>query len=79
MVNSSTQNRIKKFQLLQNRAARLVEGRTGYISTEDMEALHVKLNLRILGDRRKISMLKMIYKLSRNIENMHMYRPERVL
>ena len=47
LVDSSTQNRIKKLKPLQNRAVRLVEKMTGYISTEDMEALHVKLNLRI--------------------------------
>ena len=79
LVNSSTQRRIKKLQTLQNRAIRIIEKRTGYISTEDMDELHWKLRLKKLCDRRKMFMLKMMYKLILKEENVNTYRPEVVL
>ena len=79
VVDASTQSKIKKLQPLQNRAIRTIEKLTGYISTQDMNALHVKLNLEMLNDRRKRFILKLIYKLSRDVENVNTYRPERVL
>ena len=75
VVNASTQAKIKKLQPLQNRAIRTVEKRTGYISTEAMNDLHVKLKLALLTDRRKRFMLKLVYKLSHDMEN----RPEMAL
>ena len=53
VVNASTQSKIKKLQALQNRAICTIEKRTGDISTEDINDLHVKLNLAVLTDRRK--------------------------
>ena len=79
VVDASTQSKIKKLQPLQNRAIRTIEKLTGCISTQDMNVLHVKLNLEMLNDRRKRFMLKLIYKLSRDVENVNTYRPERVL
>ena len=66
-------------QPLQNRAIRIIEKRTGYISTEDMDELHVKNRLKKLCDRRKMFMLKMMYKLSLKEENVNTYRPDVVL
>ena len=79
VTNSSTQGKIKKLQPLQNRAVRTIEKLTGYVSTQRMNELHAKLNLEMLNDRRKRFMLKFMYKLSRDVENVNMYRPERVL
>ena len=59
LFNSSTQSKIGKLQPLQNRAIRIVEKRTGYISTLEMKNLYVKLNLKMLNDRRKLFMLKL--------------------
>ena len=74
LVNSSMQRKIVKLQPLQNRAIKIIEKCTGYISTEDVNKLHVKLKL--LQDRRKMFMLKIMYKLSRDAENVNTYRPE---
>ena len=79
LVNSSTQCKMKKLQPLQNRAIRIVEKRTGYVSTPDMNNSHVKLNLKMLNDRRKMFMLKLMFKLSKDVENVNTYRPERIL
>ena len=79
VVNSSTQRKISKLQPLQNKAVRIIEKKVGYISTEEMEAIHKKLNLKPLNIRRKRFMLKMVYKLSQEEENVNMYRPEIVL
>ena len=79
VTNSSTQCKIKKLQPLQNRAIRTIEKCRGYVSTADMKELHSKLNLRMLHDRRKIFMLKLMFKLSKEMENVNDYRPERVL
>ena len=79
LVNSSTQRRISKLQPLQNKAIRIIETCTGYISTMDIDKLHVKLNLKLLRVRRNIFMLKMMYKLSRIEENVNRYRPEMML
>ena len=76
LVNSSTQRKIVKLQPLQNRAIKIIEKCTGYISTENMKNLHVKLKLKMLQDRRKMFMLKIMYKLSRDAENVNTYRPE---
>ena len=46
---------------------------------EDMKKLHVKHNLKMLHDRRKLFMLKIMYKLSREAENVNTYRPEVML
>ena len=79
VVNSSTQRKIKKLQPLQNRAIRTIEKRSGYISTEEMKELHPKLNLKLLHNRRKLFMLKLMYKLSQDPENVNRYRPEMLL
>ena len=57
VVNSCTQAKIKILQPLQNRAVKIVEKRTGYISTDDMKNLHVKLKPVMLEERRKMFML----------------------
>ena len=41
-----------------------------------MENLHNKLHLDLLCNRRKMFMLKMMYKLSCDVENVNMYRPD---
>ena len=64
VTNSSSQCKIKKLQPLQNRAIRTIEKRRGYVSTADMKELHSKLNLRMLHERRKIFMLKLMFKLT---------------
>ena len=79
LVNSSTKRKIKKLQPLQNRAVRIISKRSGYISTEDMNALHLRFRLQHLENRRKMFMLKMMYKLSLKDENLDKYRPDRIL
>ena len=79
LMESSTQKKIKKLQPLQNKAIRIVKKLNGYISTEEMDELHVELHLRLLSDRRKRFMLMLIYKLSLDDANVNMYRPERML
>ena len=76
LVNSSTQRKIGKLQPLQNRAIRTILKCTGYISTEEMENLHETQHLKLLSTRRKLFMLKMMYKISLIDENVDMYRPE---
>ena len=61
LVESSTQRKICKLQPLQNRAVRIVKKLNGYISTNEMEALHKPLHLRFLSERGKIFMLMYIY------------------
>ena len=41
-----------------------------------MEGLHRKLNLKLVCNRRKLFMLKMVYTLSQDAEDMNNYRPE---
>ena len=79
LVNSSTQRRISKLQPLQNRAVRIVKRVTGHISTVEMRKMHEDLNLKWLDNRRKLFMLKMMYKLSRDENNIERYRPEMLL
>ena len=79
LVESSTQKKIKKLQPIQNRAVRIVKRLNGYISTEKMEKLHVELHLKLLSERRKMFMLMLIYKLSRDKTNVNTYRPEMLL
>ena len=44
-----------------------------------MKNLHLKLNLKVLSEHRKMCMLKLLLKLSQDMENINSYRPERVL
>ena len=44
-----------------------------------MENIHKQLNLKLLGDRRKLFMLNLMYKLSKDQENVNRYRPEILL
>ena len=44
-----------------------------------MKELHSKLNLKLLNERRQIFMLKLMYKLSQDNENVNRYRPEMIL
>ena len=39
----------------------------------------MKLNRKMLSERRKMFMLKLLYKLSQDMENVNTYRPDRVL
>ena len=81
LVNSSTQRKIKRLQPLQNRAIRTIEKHSGYryISTEEMKELHSKFRLKMLSERRNIFMLKLMYTLNQELENVNTYRPEMVL
>ena len=79
LVESSTQKKIKKLQPIQNRAVRIVNRLNGYISTAEMEKLHVELHLKLFSERRKMFMLMLIYKLSRDKTNVNTYRPEMLL
>ena len=76
LVNSSTQRKISKLQPLQNKAVKIIEKCMGYVSTADKKNLHSKLNLKMLQERRKMFMLKIMYKLSKDMENVNTYRPE---
>ena len=76
LVNSSTQRKITKLQPIQNKALKIIEKCTGYVSRADMKKIHEKHKLKILQDRRKLFMLKMVYKLSMDAENVNTYRPE---
>ena len=58
---------------------RTVKKLNGYISTNDMKTLHKDLNLKLLYYRRKMFMLKMMYKLSKDESNVERYRPEMLL
>ena len=79
VVNSSTQRKISKLQPLQNRAVRITKRLGGYISTMEMRNMHKELNLKWLDYRRKMFMLKMMYKLSKDESNIERYRPEMLL
>ena len=79
LVNSSTQRKILKLQPVQNRAVRIVKKLNGYVSTTEMELLHKQLNLKLLTERRKRFMLILMYKLSKDEENVNNYRPEMLL
>ena len=57
-----------KLQPLQNRAIHIVEKRYGYVNSAEMKELHTKLNLKMLRDRRKMFMLKLMFKFSQEDE-----------
>ena len=57
----------------------LISPLTGYISTADVENYHKILNLKLLSERRKMFMLTLMYKLSKDEENVNRYRPEILL
>ena len=44
-----------------------------------MKELHSKFRLKMLSERRNIFMLKLMYTLSQELENVNTYRPEMVL
>ena len=79
LVNSSTQKKIVKLQPLQNRAIRIINKLSGHVSTADMKGHHVRLKLKMLSERRKMFMLTLMYKLSKEEENINRYRPEIML
>ena len=76
LVNCSSQKKIDKLQPLQNRAIRIINKLSGYVSTEEMKGYHKMLNLKTLSERRKLFMLILIYKFSKDEENVNRYRPE---
>ena len=76
VVNSSTSRVIKKLQPLQNRAVKVILGITMYVSTEEMNRFHVQLSLMKLCDRKKLFMLKMMYKYSQREEYVEQYKPQ---
>ena len=69
----------RKLQPLQNRAVHTVKKVSGYISTLDMKEMPKDLNLKRLDDRGKLFMLKMMYKMSKDENNIEHYRPEMLL
>ena len=75
---SSTQRKIAKLQPLQNKAVKIIENIYEYVSTIDMRNVHDKLKLKMLKDRRKI-MLKIMYKLSKDPQNVNTYLPEIIM
>ena len=79
IVNSSNKRKIKKLQLLQNRAIRITSNPKGYISTEETDDYHKRLHLDLLENKIKYFMLKLMYKLSCLDCNIACYRPNRVL
>ena len=79
LVDSSTQRKILKIQPVQNRAIRIVKRLNGYVSTNEMENLHRQLHLKLLSERRKMFMVMLMYKLSRDKDNVDTYRPEMTL
>ena len=58
------------------RPVRIIRKINGYFSSDEMEDLHRQLNLKPLAERRKLFMLKLVYKLSREEENINNYRPQ---
>ena len=42
-----------------------------YVSTEDMKGYHKMLNLKMLSERRKLFMLTLMYKFSKDEENVN--------
>ena len=79
MTESSTQRKIGKLQPLQNRAVKIVCLINNYVSTEEMRNLHNELGLMLLRNRRKVNMLKLVFKYSKSIENVETRRPDVVL
>ena len=79
VIDSSTQKLIKRLQPLQNRAIKTITRRNGYVSTEDMDALHSDLHLMKLNVRRKMFMSVYMYKLSQNHDALNVHRPDRIL
>ena len=79
LVNTSTQRKIAKLQPLQNRAVRIIKKLSGHVSTSDMRNLYDSLNLKLLYYRRKMFMLKMMYRLIKDESNIERYRPEILL
>ena len=79
LTESSTQRKIGKLQPLQNRAVKIVCLINNYVSTEEMRNLHNELGLMLLRNRRKVNMLKLVFKYSKSIENVETRRPDVVL
>ena len=44
-----------------------------------MKNLHMKLNLKMLSEITKMFMVKLLFNLSQDMENVNSYRPERML
>ena len=57
----------------------IVRKLTGCISTLEMNNLLKELNLKLLENRRKYFMLNLMYKLSKEEDNIERYRPEMLL
>ena len=68
IVESATSRVIKKLQPLQNRAVKIVLGINRYVSTEEMKDMHDQLSLVSLAERRKLFMLKLMFKYSQHDE-----------
>ena len=65
IANSTTSRATRKLQPLQNRAVKIILGINRYVSTEEMKDLDVQLFLMNLAERRKMFMLKMMFKYSK--------------
>ena len=61
---------------LQNRAIKIILGINRYVSTEEMNNLHVQVSLMKLSERRKLFMLKMMYEYSQYEECVDHYKPK---
>ena len=76
IVDSSISRIIRKIQPLQNCSIKIILGINRYVSTDEMNMLHVQLSLMKLSERRKMFMLKMMYKYSQYEEYVDQYRPK---
>ena len=69
IADSLLQDKVRKLQVLQNRALRIVYGKKGYVSSAELDSMHVESKLQKLEDRRKYFVLKLIHKYSKVTEN----------
>ena len=78
ITESSLRKKISKLQPLQNRAVKMILRRYEYICSADMLLLHEQSGLQMLDMRRKIFMLCFMFKYSKKIEHLDLYRPDMV-
>ena len=76
IAESATSRVIKKLQPLQNRAVKIILGINMYVSTEEIRDMHVQLFLVKLAERRKMFMLKLMFKYSQCDEYVNQEKPK---
>ena len=76
MVESSSADRVRKLDRLQNKAIRRIGYCVDQIHRKDIDLLHEEYNIEKLSLRRKRTLVKIMHKRSKNNVNVNLVRPK---